>query len=166
MQTTSTASEPLAFDAKAVFDRILVPIDFSEGSRRALATALELKQRFGSEVHLFRLTEASENDQFLAGTGAAAISPQELVDAAEARLGRFVENVLPGRSGDVIVHAQVGADVIHGIARSARRFGTTLVLLAEEPKQTVFRTQVEKIVQELDSAVMLLRTPPSRAPAS
>jgi nucleotide-binding universal stress UspA family protein len=155
------ATEVPSFDARSVFERVLVPVDFSEGARRALATALELRRRFGSEVHLFRLTESSENDQFLAGTGAAAFSPQELVEAAEARLCRFVENVFPGRSGEVVPHAQVGADVVHAIARSARHIGTTLVLLAEEPKQTLFRSQIEKIVQELDSAVLLIRTPPA-----
>jgi nucleotide-binding universal stress UspA family protein len=147
-----------AFDARAVFERVLVPVDFSEGSRRALATALELKRCFGSEVHLFRLTESSENDRFLAGSGAEAMSPHALVTQAEERLRRFVDNVLPGRSGDVVAHAQVGADVVHAIARNARKLGTTLVVLAEAPKQTVFRTQMEKIVQELDGAVMILRT--------
>ena len=159
MQSSQPATQTFEFDAKSVFERIFVPIDFSEGSRRALATALELRRAFGSEVHLFRLTESSENDQFLAGTGAGGMSPQRLVDDAEARLGRFVENVLPGRSGEVIVHAQVGVDVVHGIARNAKRFGTTLVLLAKEPKETMFRTQIEKLVQALDSAVMLLRAP-------
>jgi nucleotide-binding universal stress UspA family protein len=159
MDSVASATEASSFDAKALFARILVPVDFSEGSRRALATALELRKRFGSEVHLFRLTESSPNDQFLAGTGASSIAPAELVEDAKARLLRFVENVLPGQSGEVIVHAQVGADVVHGIARSAKHTGTTLVLLAEEPKETMFRSQVEKLVQALDSAVMLLRTP-------
>jgi nucleotide-binding universal stress UspA family protein len=161
VEPTQSTTEPFAFDAKAVFERVLVPVDFSEGSRRALATALELKRRFGSEVHLFRLTESSENDQFLAGTGAEAVSPRALIEDAEERLRRFVDNVLPGRSGEVITHAQVGVDVIHGIARSARHIRTTLVLLAEEPRQALFRTQVEKLVQELDGAVMILRTPVS-----
>jgi hypothetical protein len=59
----------------------------------------------------------------------------------------------------------VGGDVVHGIVRSAKRNGTTLVLLAEEPKETILRTQVEKIVQELDSAVMVLRAPAARSPS-
>jgi nucleotide-binding universal stress UspA family protein len=160
MQTAQASTAAPAFDAPGVFQRILVPIDFSEGSRRALATALELRKRFGSEVHLFRMAETSENDQFLAGTGAEGISPQRLVDDAEDRLQRFVENVLPGRSGEVVVHAKVGEDVVHGIARGAKSTRSTLVLLAEEPKQALFRTQVEKLVQELDSAVLILRTPP------
>jgi nucleotide-binding universal stress UspA family protein len=165
MSATQSVAGASSFDAKAVFDRILVPIDFSEGSRRALGTALELRKRFGSEVHLFRLTASTSNDQFLAGIGGDSLAPRDLVEAAESRLQRFVENVLPGRSAEVIVHAQVGEDVVHGIARSAKHTGTTLVLLAEEPKQSVFRTQVEKIVQELDSAVMLLRTPPVESPS-
>jgi len=160
MQPTQTASSALGFNARGLFDRLLVPVDFSEGSRRALATALELKRQFHSEVHLFTLTEASENDQFLAGTGASALSPQDLVDAAKGRLGRFVDNIFPGCSGDVIVHAKVGVDVLHGICREAKGEATTLVILAQEPKQTILRTQVEKLVRELGSAILIVRTPP------
>ena len=144
MQTNEPTTEPFAFDAKLLFERILVPVDFSEGSRRALAIALELRRRFGSEVHLFWLTELSQNDQFLAGTGAAAVTPQDLVEAAEGRLRRFVDNLFPGRSSEVIAHARIGVDVVHAIAREARHIRTTLVLLAQEPKQAVFRTQVRK----------------------
>jgi nucleotide-binding universal stress UspA family protein len=157
--SSQSATEPFAFDGASVFVRILVPVDFTEGSRRALATALELRKRFGSEVHLFRMATASENDQFLAGTGADGLSPQRLVEDAEARLKRFVDNVFPGQSGEVIVHAKVGEDVVHGVARGAKTIGTTLVLLADEPKQAIFRTQVEKLVKEVDGAVMILRAP-------
>jgi nucleotide-binding universal stress UspA family protein len=157
METTHASEAKLPFDAPSVFERILVPIDFTEGSRRALATALELRQRFGSEVHLFRMAETSENDRFLAGTGANGLSPQELIEDAEARLLRFVENVSPGRRDEVVVHAKVGEDVIHGIVRRARTIGSTLVLLAERPKQGLFRTHVEKLVKELDGAVLILR---------
>jgi nucleotide-binding universal stress UspA family protein len=160
MQPTQAVSDALGFDARSLFDRVLVPVDFSEGSRRALAAALELRRQFGSEVHLFWLTEASENDQFLAGTGAAAMSPRGLIEAAEGRLNRFVDNVFPGSAGEVIVHAKVGADVLHAIARTAKGMGMTLVVLAQQPKHTVLRTQIEKLVRELDSAVLILRTPP------
>jgi nucleotide-binding universal stress UspA family protein len=157
MSATSSTIETAARNAEAVFQRILVPIDLSEGSRRALVTALALKRSFGSEVHLFRLTESTANDEFLGGIGGNHQTSNELVESAEARLLRFAENVIPGSSRDVIAHAQVGVDVVHGVGRSAKRVGATLVILAQEPKETLFRSAVEKIARDLDSAVMILK---------
>ena len=124
----------------------------------ALGAALTLQKRFDSEVHLFRLTQSTENDQFLAGTG-ASLSPQELVTSAEERLRRFVDNVLPGRAAEVIVHANVGADVIHSVARAAKHIGATLALIPAESRHRLFRTTTEKLVLELDCPVLLVAGP-------
>jgi nucleotide-binding universal stress UspA family protein len=146
--------------ANTVFQRILVPIDFSAASRRAVAVALSLRARFGSEVHLFRLAQSGENDQFLAGTGAAGASPDWLVSDAEGRVRRFVDHVVPGRSGEVIIHAAIGEDVLHGVVRMARRIGATLTLVPGEAKEGVFRSTIEKLIIELECPVMLVRPPP------
>jgi nucleotide-binding universal stress UspA family protein len=141
------------------FETVLVPINYTEASRRALAAAMELHDRLGARVHLFRLTDWAENDMFIAGMGGDAISPRSLVEAEEERLRRFVDNVMPGRASDVEVSAEVGVDVLHGIVRRASHLSATLVILGEEPRQTLFRTLVEKIAQGLDAAVMVVRTP-------
>jgi nucleotide-binding universal stress UspA family protein len=147
-------------DTDTTFERILVPIDFESGTQRALATALMIQRRCGAEVHLFHLAEAGENDRFLAGVGGAAPAVGEgLVSDAEARLLRFVENLHPGRSPDVLVHARVGVDVIDAIRRATRDVNATLVILGGKRKQTVLRAPFEKIVRELDVPVMLVWAP-------
>jgi nucleotide-binding universal stress UspA family protein len=163
-RASAGASESKASAAsadEATFARILVPVDFGPGSRRALGVALALQNRFGSEVHLFHLAEQGENDAFLAGIGGDALRPSDLVGDAENRLRRFVDNQHPGRSAGVIVHAREGEGVAvaNSIALEAKQLGVTLVLLGAPQKQSMFRTHLEKLVRGLDSAVMLLWTP-------
>ena len=157
--STDSPADSQASDLESTFERILVPIDFSAGSRRALAAAMVMQRRIGSEVHLFHLATPGENDAFLAGIGGDALRPADLVADAEARLRRFVENLFPGRSADVQVHARGGIDVVNGIRKAAESVGATMVLLGGRSKQSLFRTQIEKIVRDLDGAVMLLRVP-------
>src|SRR5580698_7509072 len=96
-----TATDSPVSAAASTFTRILVPIDFSPASKRALATALLLGRGMGSEVHLFHLAEQGENDQFLAGIGGDPVAPTDLIEDAKGRLYRFVENLFPGRGRDV-----------------------------------------------------------------
>jgi nucleotide-binding universal stress UspA family protein len=152
-------TETISAGAEQTFARLLVPVDFNAGSRRALATALFLRDRLGSEVHLFHLAEPGENDRFLAGVGGNAAKPSDLLADAKDRLARFVENLYPGRSKDVNVHARGGIDVVDAVRKTANDVGATLVLLAGTPKHTLFRTQLEKIARELDTPVMLINVP-------
>jgi nucleotide-binding universal stress UspA family protein len=165
METTPLPAGSSAFIPNELFRRILVPLDFFEGSRRALATALELRRQYGAEVHLFRLTESSENDRFLAGVGAEGVAPNGMVGDAQARILRFVENVFPGQSREVQVHATVGNELPKDIADAADKVGATLVIIAAEAKQTVLRSNVEKIIKGLGASVLLLRVPHEMSPS-
>ena len=141
--------------AGSMFDRILVPIDFSETSRRALATALLMQDRLGSQIDLFHLAEQSANAAFLAGSG-AHITVSDVADDARGRLARFVDNVFPGRAAGVRIHVEVGADLVEAIERAVREAGATLVLLPAGSRHTLLRNHVEKVVRKVDAAVMLL----------
>jgi nucleotide-binding universal stress UspA family protein len=156
--TIPVARETPTAVAGGTFARILVPIDFSAASRRALATALVLQDSLGSEVHLFHLTEHGANDDFLAGIGGMSLPPGELVEAARSRLRRYVEGLFPGRADEVVVHAHFGTEVVGGIERAAGEVDATLVLLAGAPSQSIFRTHIEKIARDLHSCVMIVRT--------
>ncbi len=141
--------------AGAMFDRILVPIDFSAASRRALAAALLMQDRLGSQVDLFHLAEQGANAAFLAGSG-AHVTVSDVADDARGRLARFVDNVFPGRAAGVRIHVEVGADLVGAVERAVREAGATLVLLATGSRHTLLRNRVEKVVRKLDAAVMLL----------
>ncbi|HEY5242634.1 MAG TPA: universal stress protein [Polyangiaceae bacterium] len=139
------------------FERILVPIDFSQASRQALTTALVLQDHLGSEVHLFHLAQPGANAEFLAGSGGVSVPAGELVEDARAHLRTYVDDLFPGRAASVGVHAQVGADLVHGIERVAREIGATLVLLPGRSRGSLFRTNIEKIARDLEGAVLILR---------
>lgn len=147
-----------------MFQRILVPVNFSLGSRRALATALTLRERHGSEVHLFHLAEPGENERFLAGVGGdAPMAGQGLIADAEQRLRRFVDNTFPGKSGEVAVRAHGGIDVVTALRKAAFETKATLVVLGARQRQTVFRTTLEKALRELDTPVMIVWAPAEAA---
>jgi len=147
--------------AAPTFDRILVPVDFSAASRHALATALLLQDRLGSEVHLLHLAEQGDNAAFLAGAG-APVSYGGLAEDAREEALRFVNNLFPGRADYVVAHARVGADAVRVVEAVAREIGATLVLLEGSPGRSLFRTPVEKIARDLTSAVLVLQPPSAR----
>jgi nucleotide-binding universal stress UspA family protein len=159
------ASEPPVADIAAIglsslvaedqFERILVPVDFSAASRCALAVAFLLRERVGSEVHLFHLAEQGENSAFLAGAGANLVYGS-LAGDARGRLVRFVENLFPGRSPEVFFHVSVGTELAHRIDEVSREIRATLVLLAGAPQRTLFRTRIERIARDVECAVMTL----------
>jgi nucleotide-binding universal stress UspA family protein len=155
---TAIAVESPAALAGATFARILVPLDFSAVSKRALATALVLQDRLGAEVHLFHHAESGENSEFLAGVGAGAVPSERLADDGRERIRRFVDNLFPGRGAGVTVHAHVGVDVVQGVLHAVEESRATLVLLAGRPHRSLLRTDIEKLVRDLTTPVMVLWT--------
>jgi len=167
MLTPTITRESQPIDTSATFRRILVAIDFTDVSKRALATALELQRRFGSEVCLFHMTELGANDEFLAGVGGQNTkeSGGDLVDRATGRLQRFVENVFPGSGSLLTYRAKVETDLARAIDSAATAFGATLVVLGTSTKTSILRTASEKVVQLLDCPVLLVREPEAPSPA-
>jgi nucleotide-binding universal stress UspA family protein len=170
--TAAPAAGPVAVPqsptaaAGGTFARVLVPIDFSDDSKRALATALVLQDSLGAEVHLFHFAEQGANDEFLAGVGAGDVAPQRLADDARERIRIFVDDLFPGRAASVKVHAHAGADVVQAIEHAAEEVDATLVLLPGKPRgRSLLRTHIEKIARDLSGAVMVLSSereaPPS-----
>jgi nucleotide-binding universal stress UspA family protein len=157
----ATAPSPaLVEEAKAAFDRVLVPVDFTSASRRALAEALWLKDHLGSEVHLLHLGTLGSNAEFLAGTG-ADILYGDIQGDARAEALRFIENVFPGRSAEIVVHAAVGEDLPGAIEWIETQVRPTLVILAgEAPRthwpQTHWRKRIERMAAHHGVAVMAL----------
>jgi nucleotide-binding universal stress UspA family protein len=150
--STSAIPDALASKTKSLFARILVPVDFTPGSQRVVATALSLRRCFGSEVHLFHLAESpSREREYLPADGDVGA----FIVNAQSRLLRYVEGAFPEYAGRVAVHASVGFDLVEAIARAARDARATLVLLAARPKHSLFRSQVEKTLRTLDCAVLV-----------
>jgi nucleotide-binding universal stress UspA family protein len=163
LSTVPRSSKPPEVKAPAevagpTFGRILVPVDFGPGSRRAVATALVMQEQLGSEVHLLHVAEQGGNDEFLAGIGGGNLPPTELVADGKDRLRRFVDDLFPGKMEKVVVHASVGGnvDVVESVERLAKKITPSLVILAGRPRRTLFRTHIERITRDVDAAVMVL----------
>ncbi len=143
------------FDPTGLFRTVLIPVDFTPASRQALITACEMRRRFGSELHVFRLSAFGENDDFIRGLGA----PWSEVDVAEEtrnQLRMFGESICRGTP---CLHYEtlVGEDPVEGIAKAARDVDASLVLLPVNPGKSILRSKAEKIARALDVPVMLIR---------
>lgn len=155
--TVRERKEPRPVDE---LERILVPVDFSEHCRTALAYALELARRYDARIDLLHVIEQPAFPTFYSPSADAALasvirelgtSSQEAMDRlmadAEADEVPFEKHVIEGRASvDVVEFAgERGADMIvlatHGLTGLERvLFGSTaeqVVRRAECPVFTV-----------------------------
>ena len=160
MQQEVVGNASLQSPALEAFRRILVPVEpSSDDARYALRAALELKRRFGSELLLVTFAEFGGNAEWSRGVGADE-SVADLEDENRTRLRRFVENVAPEAVGEVSFRAIEDNEVPRGIERCAADWGATLVVLTTHAHPGIFRARYERIIQNLDLPVLLLRRPP------
>jgi nucleotide-binding universal stress UspA family protein len=141
-------------EARELFARVFVPVDFSPSSHVALGTALELKRAFDSQVCVFQLVEESGGDEFLGGLGDPS-SPGDLVRGGRERLRRFLENVAPAFADTVEVRACTDVKPMDDLRDEARSWGATLVVAATT-FHGFFRSPAEKLVRGFDIPVLLI----------
>lgn len=150
------------FDPATLFTKILVPIDFSPESRRALITACELRVMTGAELHVFLVRDKGVNDEFIAGLGQPWTETDVEVSARD-QLEYFCSSICKGVHC-VTGNVTIGEDVVHGVADTARRIGASIVVLAaHEKKAGIFRNRAERIVKELEIPVLVLKGTKSAA---
>jgi nucleotide-binding universal stress UspA family protein len=149
----STQSSIIA-NAKELFARVFVPVDFSPSSHLAVGTALELKRAFGSDVCIFQLVEEGGADEFLGGLGDPR-RPCDLVSSARERLHRFMGNIAPDFADAVEVRASTDVKPVEDIRDQARSWGATLVVAATTFRG-LFRSPAEKLVHGFDIPVLLI----------
>ena len=155
MQVTTGSIDPVVSQAKDIFARVFVPVDFSQSSHQAVGIALALKRAFGSQVCLFQLAEEGGADEFLGGLGDRE-TPGDLVRNAKGRLHRFIENIAPGYADSVEVRACADVKPMEDIRDEARRWDATLVVAATTFGGGLFRSPAEKLVHGFDIPVMLI----------
>jgi nucleotide-binding universal stress UspA family protein len=139
-----------------IFERVLVPVDFSVDSQAGIDVALELKRRFGSEVCLFNLTTLGTNDDFRRAVDSTG-EPPDLERDGKERLRILVDALAPGASKDVTLQVFVGEDVARWVHDVATSWPATLVVLSSHPSHTVFRSLTEKIMRALKIPLLILK---------
>jgi len=144
------------FDPGAMFLRILVPVDFSPESRRALGLACVFRQNFGSEIHVFHLTAFGVNDDYIRGLG-QPWSEADIREESKEQLRMFGESICRGLP--CIYHESiVGDDVVRGISEAVDKCDATLVILpVVHPGKRLLPSRSEKIARAVKLPVLFLK---------
>ncbi len=143
-------------DTAALFRRVLVPVDFSMLSHRAVFAALDFRRLFGATVCVYNVTHEGETAQFLAGLGRPTTSG-DLVSNGTVALQHFVENIAPGQSGAVEYGVRIADDCVDCIRDKASAWDATMLILSCEPHNALLRTHSEKIINSISIPVLLLQ---------
>ncbi|MBX3187873.1 MAG: universal stress protein [Labilithrix sp.] len=140
--------------------RVIVPVDYSMDSQRAVRAALELQRGLGAAVCLFHAAESSESDEWLGGIGSPAVGGDWVAEAKD-RLRRFLDNIAPGARAVVDVRARVGLP-LDTLCEEARSWGATLVIAAANVHSWLLRSPAERLVREVGLPVLIVPTVATR----
>jgi nucleotide-binding universal stress UspA family protein len=147
----------------AQLKRILVPIDFSQPSRRALRFAREWAARFGAEVCLLHVIEPIATvSAFGVGPVAPPLPPLDYHDQAREELGKLVHQEFPD-SANVSVHLRDGIP-FDEIANAARDLNADIIILATHGRtglaHVLLGSTAERVVRHSLVPVLTLRRAP------
>ncbi len=138
---------------------ILVPIDFSELSNGAIATAKNLAHRFGAEIHLAHVHEFPFAPALPSPLPPAIVSYRD--SAAESRRRRL--QILAKRHGLALEdsHFLIGAPTFREICQLAREISADLIVMPTHGKTGLARifggSTAERIVQHAPCPVLVAR---------
>lgn len=148
--------EPVAQSERTIFSRVLVPVDFSPVSHRAVFAALELQRCCRARVCVFYVTHAGANDEFLATLGSPTSRSELRGDGGRAAVRRFVSHIAPGREDDVECDTTIGDDSMSEIRAKIEAWKPSLLVLSHVSHASLLRTHVEKLIRSIELPVLLL----------
>ena len=141
-------------------DKILVPVDFSEHSQRALDAAIGLAAKFGAELHLLHCYQIYP---------VGAVAPYDVVlpeslerTIAEAARGLLAEWASNAAGHGVRVHTHLSASVpASGIADLAERLAVDLIVIGTHGysglKHALLGSVAERTIRIAPCAVMTVK---------
>ena len=151
------ATSPKA-SATALLTKILVPVDFSRTSLKALDYAQALAARSGAAVHLVHVVEPAP---FFAGTEAIPIAPphQEVAERCEHALAALAaERIAPGLPISSAAHI---GNPAHEIAAIAKEMQSDLLVISTHGrtglKHLLMGSVAERVVREAPCPVLVVR---------
>ena len=137
-------------------ENILVPVDFSEHSRRSLRVARELAKRWGAEIQVLHVVEDIVHPSYF---GQTMDVTKELVTRATDALAELVDEVLgdDGSRQSVVV----GHRAVPKILEFVRHNGSDLVVLATHGlggvEEFLFGSTAKRVVQASPVPVLALK---------
>lgn len=146
------------------YSKILVPVDFSNHSRTALAHALSLAGRFDASVEVLHVAEipAFRTDPRVATPGGSQSLREYALGDAKAELEAFLEGLSPGERAKLSLHVEAGKprDVI---LDRARRGSHDLIVMGTHGRtgrpHSLAGSVAENIVRTAPCPVLTVREP-------
>lgn len=150
-----TATEKDEFDVK----RILVPIDFSESSQKALGRAAALARRFDAGITLLHVVvPIPVSNEYPFGPAPMQYQDDAATQSIEDRLSILGRKEAGDRVSEVIVRCGAAFDEI---ARAAKELDIDLIVLSTHGytglKHILLGSTAERVVRHAPCAVLVLR---------
>lgn len=143
-----------------MFDRILLPTDFSECSEAAAGAARRLAERFGSRILVLHvLDERTANDPMFRGQIPIEAVRTRLEQFAQESMDVFIERLFSGFENlDTMLFT---GTPFREILRAARDFPADLIVIGTHGRTGVehvlFGSTAEKVVRQASCPVLTLR---------
>lgn len=114
-----------------MISNILIPVDGSEHSQKALHLGCDLAKKYGAAVHLMHITESPIRDQTMVLGGAAVTlhaSPEELKRAGSKAV-EFAEEYARNHGVKEITTEVAGGSPAHRIVESAKEIHADMIVM-------------------------------------
>lgn len=141
-----------------MFTSILCPVDFSEHSKRALATAVDLAAL--TRGHLVVVTVV---DGLLDAAAQASGASESLTAQTQQELRDLLEQIAPERREPIGIAVEVG-DAAEQILKQIDECGADLIVMGtqglEGARRLVFGSTTERVLRESRIPVLAVPAPP------
>jgi nucleotide-binding universal stress UspA family protein len=139
------------------FGRILVPLDFSDPTRKALKYAARFAEQFGSRIILLHVLEPAMSPDFTSFP--LVMDEEKVMENARHRLQSLAKTFLHERCLDGTV-VRTGSP-FHEIAEAAHELGCDLIIIATHGftgvKRALLGSTAERVVRHAPCPVLTVR---------
>lgn len=148
-----------------MYQRILVPIDGSPSSQRALATALQMAQAFGARLRLIHVVEETA---YLAGYdpfgGYAGDLIRVMRESGEKVLAQGLATAkAAGIEADTVLFDKLGERLGETVANAAKAWNAELIVVGTHGRRGIGRlvmgSGAEQVIRLAEVPVLVIRSP-------
>ena len=148
---------------KLSISNLLVPIDFSPLSLRAISEAQKVARHFGAVIHLAHVYHQQYSSEFIVPAPSAGGSAESFSQQQRDSLGEQLAEVVRRHDlpATTPTHLYEGGSVFHQICRLAQAIPVDLIVMPTHArnglKHVVLGSTAERVVQHAPSPVLIVR---------